>query len=214
MNKLVEKINKYIIDTKGSGEDLIEPGLSTYSISEKIMEYAHRNQTRENGEPYANHPARVEGMYRDLIGNSGCCPYVEPFTLELFNIPFEGVQEVCLLHDVVEDTELTIEDLHNVFINCEEGDYFDRFLKKPLECITHKKETGYSDYIFECLKDPTAALVKMIDLQDNLFVLGLVSFDDKKYTRAQDYLHWIFVINEEYHFIENIEKYKKETKGY
>ena len=214
MNKLIEKINKYIVDTKGSGEDLIEPGLSTYSISEKIMEYAHRNQKRENGEAYANHPLRIEGMYRGWIDYGDCCPNIEPMTLCLLGIPFDGVQEVCLLHDVVEDTELTIEDLHNIFAYCNEGDYFDRYIKRPLECITHKKEVSYSDYIFECLKDPTAALVKVIDLQDNLFILGLISFDDKKYARAQEYLHWIFVINEEYHFIEKIEKYKKEVRGY
>ena len=122
MDELVKKINKYIIDKKGPEEDLIEPGLSTYSISEKIMEYAHRNQIRENGESYANHPSRIEGMYRDWLGMSGCCPFLNQMALYLLGIPYEGVQEVCLLHDVVEDTELTIEDLHNIFAYCNEGD--------------------------------------------------------------------------------------------
>ena len=115
MDELIKKINKYIVDIKGPDEDMIEPGLSTYSISEKIMKYAHRNQTRENGEPYVNHPSRIEGMYRDWVGMSGCCPFFEPTTMYFLGIPYEGVQEVCLLHDVVEDTELTIEDLHDIF---------------------------------------------------------------------------------------------------
>lgn len=210
MNKYVKEINKFIIQTEGKYSDLVGPGLSTYSISKKIMEYAHRNQVRENGEPYVNHPSRIESMYRDLIGMNGCCPFFEPSILYLLGVPFEGVQEVCLLHDVVEDTELTIEDIHDIFAYCNEGDYFDEFIKRPLECITHNKDDSYSDYIAKVLNDPTASLVKMIDLQDNLFILGLIDFGDKKYARAQGYLHWMFVINEEHHFLEKVERYKKE----
>ena len=210
MNKYIEEINNFIIKAEGEEEGLLEPGLSTFSISKNIMEYAHRNQLRENKEPYINHPLRIEGMYRDLVGMSGCCPFFEPSILYLLGVPLNGVQEVCLLHDVVEDTELTIEDLHDIFAYCGEGDYFDAFIKYPLQCITHNKDDSYSDYITKVLNDSTASLVKMLDLQDNLFILGLIDFGDKKYAIAQDYLHWIFVINEEHHFLEKVERYKKE----
>ena len=48
----------------------------------------------------------------------------------------------------------------------------------------------------------------MIDLEDNLRILDLTSYDEEKYRRAQGYLFWTFVINETYHFVENTEKYR------
>lgn len=207
MNKYIRAINKLIIDytddyaERPREEEVVVPRISVYDLAELIMRYAHRNQKRENGENYANHPLRVAGMFRNWFG---------PCRLELLGISFKGVQEVCLLHDVVEDTKITIDDLYDIFAYYGHKEYFDNYLRKSLEIITHNKEDSYFDYIGNVLENPVASLVKMIDLQDNLFILGLISFDDKKYERAQDYLRWFYVINEKYHFIEKIEKYKKE----
>ena len=203
MNKYIRAINKLIIDSTEClrEEETVVPYISVDNLAELIMRYAHRNQKRENGEDYANHPSSVADMFRYLF---------DPCHLEISGVSFEGAQEVCLLHDVVEDTKITIDDLHDIFAYYGHKEYFNNYLKKPLESITHNKEDSYSDYIGEVLKNPVASLVKMIDLQDNLFILGLISFDYKKYERAQNYLHWIYVINEKYHFIEKKRNIKKD----
>ena len=52
----------------------------------------------------------------------------------------------------------------------------------------------------------------MMDLQDNLFILDLVDFEEDEYRRSQGYLFWIFVINQAYHFLENAQLYKTKFK--
>ena len=128
------------------------------------------------------------------------------------NVPFDGVQEVCLLHDVVEDTEFTLDDVRDIYMECGFENYFDMYIKDALERITHDKTVDYGDYIKICLKNPISALVKLIDMEDNLRILDLVKYDEERYHRAQGYLFWTFVINEAYHFVENAEKYKKQLE--
>ena len=90
--------------------------------------------------------------------------------------------------------------------------YFDIYIKGALKAITHVRTMDYEEYIKICLKNPISALVKMLDLQDNLFVLDLVDFTEEKYKRSQRYLSYIRVINNTYHFLENSYKYKEAFK--
>ncbi|MFC4356046.1 RelA/SpoT family protein [Chryseomicrobium palamuruense] len=62
----------------------------------KLAEHAHRNQFRNSGEPYIIHPIQVAGILADL--------QMDPETVA-----------AGFLHDVVEDTDLTREDLVNEF---------------------------------------------------------------------------------------------------
>ena len=128
------------------------------------------------------------------------------------SVPFDGVQEVCLLHDVVEDTEFTLDDVREIYVECGFEKYFDMYIKDALERITHNKAVDYGDYIKICLKNPISALVKLIDVEDNLRILDLIKYDEERYHRAQGYLFWTFIINDAYHFVENIENYKKQLK--
>ena len=213
MNKNLEKIREYLI---GMGVDVktINSGMtSSVYLAMEIMEYAHRNQKRENGEDYANHPARCLTTYRELIGIGPDGDRIMDKDLMIKNnVPFDGVQEVCLLHDVVEDTEFTLDDVRDIYMECGFENYFDMYIKDALERITHDKTVDYGDYIKICLKNPISALVKLIDMEDNLRILDLVKYDEERYHRAQGYLFWTFVINEAYHFVENAEKYKKQLE--
>ena len=211
MNKNLEKIREYLIKM-GVDEKTINNGMtSSVYLAMEIMEYAHRNQKRENGEDYANHPARCLTTYRELIGIGPDGDRVMDKDIMIKNrVPFDGVQEVCLLHDVVEDTELTLNDVRDIYVECGFENYFDMYIKDALERITHDKAVDYGEYVKICLKNPISALVKMIDMEDNLRILDLVKYDEERYHRAQGYLFWTFVINEAYHFVENAEKYKKQ----
>ena len=88
--------------------------------------------------------------------------------------------------------------------------YFDLYIEDALRKITHDKSMDYGEYIKICLKNPISAIVKMMDLQDNLRVIDLIDLNEDKYNRSQKYLSWILVINDKYHFLENANKYRKE----
>ena len=209
MNENLKKIHEYLMSRGVSEEKLLRSDTSSVYLALEIMEYAHRNQKRDNGEDYANHPTRCLGTYRQLIdiGPDGDGYFDEDLLIDC-DVPFWGVQEVCVLHDVIEDTEFTMDDVCDIYIECGFENYFDMYIKDALERITHDKSMDYGSYIKMCLKNPIAALVKMIDLEDNLRILDLTSYDEEKYHRAQGYLFWTFVINETYHFVENTEKYR------
>lgn len=198
----------------GVDEKTINNGMtSSVYLAMEIMKYAHRNQKRENGEDYANHPARCLTTYRELIGIGPDGDRVMDKNIMMKNrVPFDGVQEVCLLHDVVEDTELTLNDVRDIYVECGFEKYFDMYIKDALERITHDKTVDYGEYIKICLKNPISALVKMIDMEDNLRILDLIKYDEERYHRAQRYLFWTFIINDAYHFVENIENYMKQFK--
>ena len=174
------------------------------------MEYAHRNQKRENGEDYANHPSRVLDTYQRLVGID--IGYFDKDLSYKYGIPYDGVQEVCLLHDVVEDTEFSIEEVRDIYVDCGFEKYFNLYIKEALKNITHDKAVDYGDYIKICIKNPISALVKLMDMQDNLRILDLIKYDEERYKRAQGYLFWTFVLNDVYHFLENAEKYRNAIK--
>lgn len=213
MNKNLKMIHEYLIGLGATDEQLIQSDTSSVYLAMEIMKYAHRGQKRENGEEYANHPARVLEGYRRLVGikpNDFFC--INEDLMFLCGVPYDGVQEVCLLHDVVEDTDFTIDDVRDIYIECGFEKYFDIYIKNALKCVTHDKSIDYEKYIEICLTNPISALVKMIDLQDNLYVLDLINLTEEKYKRSQKYLSYIYEINNKYHFLENIQKYKDAFK--
>ena len=211
MNKNLEKIHAYLLSVGVSQERIDQADTSSVFLAREIMMYAHCNQKRENGEDYANHPERVLDNYRGLVGiipDEYFC--IDKDTMAEHGIPYAGVQEVCLLHDVIEDTKFTMKDIEEIYEECGFGNFFRLWIKNALECITHDKRQKYTNYILICLRNPIAAIVKMMDLQDNLRVIDLVSFDEEKQTRAVFYLTYIALINNKYHFLENVKAYKEE----
>ena len=71
----------------------------------------------------------------------------------------------------------------------------------------------YEEYIKIVLQNPISAIVKMMDLQDNLRVIDLIELNEDNYKRSRMYLSYIYIINDIYHFLENIKAYKDELKG-
>lgn len=184
MSRLKE-IHDYLIERGKTIEELIELDHSSVHLSFEIMEYAHRNQKRANRDDYANRPARCLQNYRDLVGikdfDYNC---IDKDLMYQYGVPFDGVQEVCLLHDVVEDECFTIDELEEIFNECDLGVYFKLYIKEPLIKITHNCNDDYLEYIKICMENPISAICKMMDLQDNLYVLSLIKFDEKNYERA------------------------------
>ena len=97
---------------------------------------AHKDQIDKSGMPYVYHPYRVAEQMNDE--NSVC---------------------VALLHDAVEDTNITFECLLN------EG--FPKEVVADIELLTHDKDIPYLEYIERIKANPIAKAVKLADLRDN-----------------------------------------------
>ena len=103
----------------------------------KIAYKAHEGQVDALGAPYIFHPARVGAA-------------------------FDTEPEVCvgLLHDVIEDTDVTLDDLRK------EG--FTEDIVEALSLMTHEKSVPYMDYVAAIAENPLARAVKIEDLKDNI----------------------------------------------
>lgn len=101
---------------------------------------AHKGQKDKYGQEYLHHPIRVMNMGRNL-----------------------KEKIVGILHDVVEDTEWTCEDLKK------EG--FPDEIIEAVRCVTKlSDEEDYEEYIGRCATNPLAIAVKIHDLTDNMDV--------------------------------------------
>ena len=90
--------------------------------------------------------------------DKGGVPYIfHPFHLAE-QMPDELTTIVALLHDVVEDTDLTLDDLAHDFPPA---------VIDALRLLTHTPGTNYLDYIRALRDDPIAATVKRADLLHN-----------------------------------------------
>jgi len=107
-----------------------------------IAAQAHEGQLDKAGAPYILHPLRV-----------------------MLKMTTEDEMIVAVLHDVIEDSDLTIERLR------QEG--FDGEVLAALECLTKRGGEEYWEYIARVRMNPLAIKVKIADLEDNLEVARL-----------------------------------------
>jgi (p)ppGpp synthase/HD superfamily hydrolase len=73
---------------------------------------------------------------------------------------------VGILHDVLEDTTASLQDIYNLF---EFGD--DRIANEVLgavDAMTRRKDENYLDFILRVKANPIALEVKLADLEDNM----------------------------------------------
>ena len=208
--KALEKVHKYLKETLNSTDEEIK-GFDSGSvyIAQEIAIYAHRNQDRENGERYITHPFNCLELYRHLVGitpDDYFC--INTDLMAEYGVPFDGVQEVCVLHDVLEDTDVTMEEIAEIYSELGLETYFEMYIIKPLELITHDKTVPYRDYISTVLENRISAIAKMMDMVDNLNVLGRCGLDDTKIQKSKDYLDYVKIINDKFHFIERALEYK------
>src|SRR5690349_2225683 len=112
--------------------------MSSLDLAIRIAVKAHKNQTDKYGNPYILHPLRVMGMGRT-----------------------DEERIVGVLHDVVEDTDWTFEELRK------EG--FSERIIKALECVTKRSDDeDYDDFVERTRSNPLAVRVKLNDLIDNM----------------------------------------------
>ena len=124
----------------------------------KIAFEAHKDQVDKNGDPYIFHPIHIAEQ-----------------------MDSEEAIIVSLLHDVVEDTDWTIEDL------AQQG--FSSNIISALILLTHNSETAYLDYVWEIALSANiyAKIVKLEDLQHNSDLSRFSVLDEKTLGRVDKY---------------------------
>lgn len=122
----------------------------------KLCFAAHRDQTDKSGLPYVFHPFHLAEQ-----------------------MPDELTTVVALLHDVVEDTPYTLEDLARLG--------FPQKVLSTLARLTHDPSVPYLDYVAALKEDPIARQVKLADLRHNSDLTRLDHVDDKARQRAEKY---------------------------
>lgn len=110
--------------------------MATIEKALQIAAAAHEGQKDKSGGPYILHPVRV------MMGVEG-----------------EAARIVGVLHDVIEDTRVTADDLRR------EG--FSEEVVAGVLCVTHRKDEPYADYVVRCKANDVARRVKLADLTDN-----------------------------------------------
>lgn len=86
---------------------------------------------------------------------------------------------VALLHDVLEDTDITLTDLQQEGFPCD--------VLEALRLLTHDRSVPYLEYIAGLKDNPLAKKVKMADLRHNSDVTRLEGIDEEAGKRLKKY---------------------------
>lgn len=124
---------------------------------------AHINQKDRSGLPYILHPIHLA---------------------EQMDTEEECI--VALLHDVVEDTEVTFKELEKEF---------SKTIIDALKLLTHDKDTDYFEYIEKIKSNPLAKKVKLADLKHNSDETRLENITEKDIARNKKYVKAIKILS-------------------
>ena len=129
----------------------------------KLCFEAHKDQIDKSGMPYVFHPFHLAEQMAD-----------------------ENTTIVALLHDVIEDTEYTLDDLRKFG--------FAEDVLSAISLMTHADDVPYMEYVVKIKTNPIAKAVKLADLKHNSDMSRLdriTQIDDeraKKYKQAIELL--------------------------
>ena len=131
----------------------------------KLCFEAHKEQIDKSGMPYVFHPFHLAEQMQS-----------------------EETTVVALLHDLVEDTDYTIEDLTSMG--------FGKAITDAIALITHTDGVAYMDYVRKIKNNPIAKAVKLADLKHNSDLTRLDIVDEKALNRKEKYLKAIKLLEE------------------
>lgn len=130
------------------------------STLERAIELAvtlHRGQQDKSGMPYVLHPLRL-----------------------MLRMSSPAAMMAAVLHDTVEDTPLTLEQLR------QEG--FAEEVVSAVDALTRRADETYEQFVERAGAHPIARQVKRADLEDNMQITRLAELADKDVARMRRYL--------------------------
>ena len=128
----------------------------TVKAAMKLCFEAHANQLDRSGIPYVNHPLHLAEQ-----------------------MDTEDETVVALLHDVMEDTDCTADDLRAIGVS--------DAAMEALQLLTHDDAVPYLDYVRNLKDNPIARKVKLADLRHNSQLSRLDVVREKDLARVEKY---------------------------
>lgn len=132
-----------------------DPPVSPLDEAIILATQAHRNQVDKAGAPYILHPLRIMLTQAD-----------------------EARRIAAILHDVVEDSDITPE-----FIK----EHFGQMIADAIVALTRRDDEGYDTFISRCASNAIARDVKRADIADNLDLSRLPTVSERDLARADKY---------------------------
>ena len=145
-----------IIYCKCAEEYLSDQAFSALERAIEIAVKHHKGQIDKAGQPYILHPLRL-----------------------MLAMPTEVERIVAVLHDIVEDTPITFEDLRKLG--------FAEKIVAAIECVTKREGEDYDSFIERISHNPLATAVKLADLADNMDLSRLSEVTEKDRERVEKY---------------------------
>jgi (p)ppGpp synthase/HD superfamily hydrolase len=132
--------------------------MATLEKAIEMAARAHAGQRDRSGVAYVLHPLRV------MLRQQG-----------------EEAMIVAVLHDTLEDTDLTEDDLRRAG--------FSEHVLEAVRLVTRNEKDSYADFVAKCAAHPLARAVKLADLEDNsrldraMLRVGMIDRDLKRIAR-------------------------------
>ncbi len=135
-------------------------------VALKLCFEAHREQLDKSGIPYVFHPFHLAEQMND-----------------------EKTTVVALLHDVVEDTDITLDDIRHMG--------FDDDVVSAIAVMTHADGVPYMEYVAQIKKNPIARIVKLADLRHNSDITRLDAVTPRDEKRLKKYAAAIALLEDD-----------------
>ncbi len=126
---------------------------------------AHKEQKDKSGMPYVFHPFHLAE-----------------------EMETEDETVAALLHDVAEDTDITLEEIREMG--------FSEAVMEALRLLTHEPGTPYMEYVRKIKENPVARAVKQADLKHNSDLTRLDNVDEKALKRVEKYKEALKILEE------------------
>ncbi len=123
-----------------------------------VAAICHHDQSDKGGKAYITHPLRMMMRLRTEDEELMC---------------------IAVLHDCVEDSELTLDNLSELFMT--------QRIIDGVDGMTRRDGESYENFIKRCAKNPDSRRVKLEDLRDNSDITRLKGLRPKDHERMEKY---------------------------
>lgn len=136
-----------------------------FQIALELAVEKHKNQTDKAGNPYILHPLHV-----------------------MENVNSKEGKIVAILHDIIEDTDVTEDYLLKIGLS--------KRIVDAVVALTRSKGMDYQEYIKNLSSNPLAKEVKLADLEHNMDLKRLPTLEEKDLERNRKYqIAYHYLIN-------------------
>ena len=136
-----------------------------FQIALELVVEKHKNQTDKAGNPYILHPLHV-----------------------MENVNSKEGKIVAILHDIIEDTDITEDYLLKIGLS--------KRIVDAVVALTRSEDMDYQEYIKNLSSNPLAKEVKLADLEHNMDLKRLPTLEEKDLERNRKYqIAYHYLIN-------------------